>query len=461
MKLNSQKGKKIGIFGLGLTGCSAFNALSGIAATILCWDDREENLQQFSSRFDAKHLVNIDDNAWAELDKIIISPGVPPAHSIFSLAKAYNILISSDIGMFLEEIVASKGQGNVQKKEPAKIIIVTGTNGKSTTTALIGHIMAHNGEDYHIGGNIGKPVLDLPLGARGYILELSSFQIDLLENFNTYLSVLLNITPDHLDRYGALEAYSKSKYKGSLAGDIKIIGIDSDLSKEFYDSLKKQGHKNLIPISACSKNEKNIKQTITCIDNKIIDNFFNKEMYDLLTDTILKGKHNLENIAASFAAARALGVMPADIIKHIASFKGLPHRMQYLGTKGNISFYNDSKATNAASASYSLSSLDNVFWLAGGIFKEESLVPIEYAFKSVKKAYLFGQDKLLFAQGLKNKVEYEICDTMAQAFALAFKDACATKEHSNILLAPACASYDQFKNFEDRGNKFIELYETK
>jgi UDP-N-acetylmuramoylalanine--D-glutamate ligase len=171
MKLKSQQGKKIGIVGLGLTGCSAFSALEEIAQTILCWDDSQVNRDKFISQFGSSPLTDITDEAWQSLDKIIISPGIPPAHTIYSLIKRHNILISSDIDLFIEE------------NSQSKIIAITGTNGKSTTTALIGHILHKSGLDYHFGGNIGLPVLMLPEKAEGYVLELSSFQIDLLQNF--------------------------------------------------------------------------------------------------------------------------------------------------------------------------------------------------------------------------------------------------------------------------------------
>ncbi len=445
MKLNHQKGKKIGIFGLGLTGCSAFSALNEVTKTILCWDDSEVNRNKFISQFGSESLSDITDQAWQFLDKVVISPGVPPSHAIFSLIRKHNLLISSDIELLIEE--------NPQ----SKIVVITGTNGKSTTTALIGHILHKAGFDYHVGGNIGLPVLMLPEKAVGYVLELSSFQIDLIQNFNRFfISILLNITQDHLDRYGTFEEYSKAKFRAFQGNGIKIIGIDSDKSREFYAHLKKKGERKLIPISTGSSHD-----GISCNSERLVDNSFNHDTYDLPALNHLQGKHNQENIAVSFAACRSLGVEPLEIIEHISSFKGLKHRMQYLGTKNNISFYNDSKATNATSAACSLISLNNIFWLAGGIFKEKSLSPIDFALKNVKKAYLFGKDKLLFAKYLENKVEYTICMTMNEAFECAVKDAQLIKVGTNILLAPACASYDQFKNFEDRGNQFIELYDTK
>ncbi|GAB4167737.1 MAG: UDP-N-acetylmuramoyl-L-alanine--D-glutamate ligase [Rickettsiaceae bacterium] len=444
MKLTSQAGKKIGIFGLGLTGHSTYEALKGVAETVVCWDDSASNRQVFSSEYGNECLKDLSHNVWTTLDKIIISPGVPSSHEVFLLAKGYNILISSDIQLFLEQ------------NPNSKIVAVTGTNGKSTTVALIGHILRENELDYHIGGNIGLPALRLPENAQGYVLELSSFQLDLLDRFNPDIAVLLNITPDHLDRHGTFEKYCQAKFKAFQGDGIKVIGIDNDKSKEFYTHLKIYGDEKVIPISS------NLyRHGISCDQHQIVDRFFNRGSYGLRKLNNLPGAHNRENIAASFAVCRALGLMPKEIIEHLLTFKGLAHRMQYLGTKDGISYYNDSKATNATSALCSLSALDNIFWLAGGIFKEDTLLPIAPALKNIKKAYLFGQSKMIFAEYLKNKVEYELCTNMEEAFQKATSDALLIHSKANILLAPACASFDQFKNFEDRGNQFIKLYDKK
>ncbi len=240
MKLISQLNLKIGIFGLGSTGKSVCQALQGIAGLIVAWDDSEKNRIDFSDQFNMNSLVDINDDVWTILDKIIISPGVPPTHPIFLLAKNHNIIISSDIQLFIDE------------NKQSKIIVVTGTNGKSTTTSLIGHILKENNYDYHIGGNVGIPVLKLPFNAKGYILELSSFQLDLLQDFNPDIIVLLNITPDHLDRYGNFESYCASKFRAFNGDGIKIIGIDGSILRDFYFNLRaKFGHK-VISISTQS-----------------------------------------------------------------------------------------------------------------------------------------------------------------------------------------------------------------
>ncbi len=434
-KMTNNK-RKIGIFGLGVTGNSILQELQRAEHEIICWDDSSDN----RVKFDASLLAPISSDRWAELDAIYVSPGVPRSHEIFVLALKYNILILSDIALFLDSVPNSK------------IVAITGTNGKSTSVALIGHILKEAGRDYHIGGNIGLPVLDLPKDAEGYILELSSFQLDLLNDFEPDISVLLNITPDHIAHHGGFANYCAAKEKILQNDGIKIVGVGNAESRKLYDKLKKAGDRRIIAISS-----KDSKTDISCLTSSIEDKFFNAKSYGLLNMPHLQGNHNQENIAAAFAVCRSLGVPAKEIVKHLQSFKGLAHRMQYVGNSGNMYFYNDSKATNANAAYCSLAALKNIYWLAGGIFKEESLAPIDAALPNIKKAYLFGESKMVFADYLKGKVEYELCDTMAEAVKLAKADALLDLSKANILLAPACASFDQFKNFEERGQRFVEL----
>lgn len=437
---------KVGIIGLGITGQSIYKELKTKLNYIACWDDSEANRNKFGEQFDSSCLMPVDDNSWNNLDIIYISPGIPHSHKIFEITKRNKIKVSSDIELFLE------------LNKNSEIISITGTNGKSTTTALIAHILARAGLNFECGGNIGVPVLELPRNAKGYVLELSSFQLDLLDQFNPDISVLINITPDHLDRYNSFDDYSKSKARAFEGDGIKVIGIDSEKSKLLFDTLKQAGDKKLIAFSTSI----NIKNGITCHNKAIHDNYFNETQYEIGFLQNLQGKHNNENIAATFAVCRSLGLTAKEIIDHIATFPGLKHRMQYVGTKGRFSFYNDSKATNAAAAAASLSSLSNILWLAGGIFKEENLSPIEPYLSNITKAFLFGRDKLILAKLLDiYKVKYIMCDNMSQAFEYAISEKAESKHEYNILLAPACASYDQFKNFEDRGDKFVELYDTK
>ena len=429
--------QKIGVFGLGITGNSILKELQKSECKIICWDDSGDKQHEC----DTSLLVPLSSAKWSALDVIYVSPGVPKSHEIFTLAMNDNILILSDVQLFLKNNSSSE------------IIAITGTNGKSTSTALIGHILKEAGRDYHIGGNIGKPVLSLPGDAEGYVLELSSFQLDLLHNFEPDISVLLNITPDHIQHHGSFKNYCAAKEKILKHDGIKIIGIDTAESSKLYEKLKKAADKKNIAISS-----KDVGADISCLEQKIEDKFFNCTSYNFPKIPNLQGLHNQENIAAAFAVCRNLGVAAKEIIKHLQTFQGLKHRMQFVGSVGKLRFYNDSKATNTSAAYHSLSALKNIYWLAGGIFKEEGLELIKNTLSNIKKAYLFGESKSVFAEYLKGKIEYVLCNTMEEAITAAKAD--ALLDHAadaNILLAPACASFDQFKDFEERGDKFIEL----
>lgn len=415
--------KKIGIFGLGKTGISAYEYLKQ-DNKVICYDDNEHNRKEFEGKFGTDALENIDDTAWTCLDYILLSPGVPlhfpVPHDIVKLAQANNIPLISDIELLYQ---ANRG---------AKYIAITGTNGKSTTTALMGHIL---GDSYAIGGNIGVPVLDLPR-SEGYVLELSSYQLDLLESFHANIAVLLNITPDHIDRHGSLENYIEAKkriWSNMGPKDHLIIGVDNDITRRLYEEIKGKVPFALVPIS--------IKD----------------EVGDLPFNPYLLGDHNRENMLAAIAAAKIIGLPVASIKAKIADFVGLKHRMQFVRHYQNIDFYNDSKATNAEAASKSIAALDNVYWLAGGVPKEGGIESLSPLFSRIKKAYLFGEAKEQFARVLEGKVQYEITEDMEGAILLAYRDALASGVKANILLAPACASFDQFKNFEHRGDEFIRI----
>ena len=301
----------------------------------------------------------------------------------------------------------------------------------------------------------------MELSKSGYVLELSSFQLDLLKSFKAKIAVLLNITPDHLDRHQTMDLYIAAKKKIFERMDkdsFGIINVDNDISRKVFLELKNESRINLIPISTC----KILDKGISILNSKIYDNISEKLIIDLPPNKYLQGIHNLENIAASYAACRTIDINPEQIITSINTFQGLPHRMHYIGIIKGINFYNDSKATNVQAASMSIGALDNIYWLAGGVAKEGGIEQLESLFNKIKKAYLFGQDKELFAKTLKNKVDFEICQNLEQAFNFAFIDAIkSTDKLKNILLAPACASYDQFKNFEQRGELFTKLCHAK
>ncbi|WP_425361154.1 UDP-N-acetylmuramoyl-L-alanine--D-glutamate ligase [Candidatus Tisiphia endosymbiont of Stenodema calcarata] len=446
----SQKHKNIGIVGLGKTGIAAWKVLNKVAK-VICYDQAKSSRDAFTKIYGSDSLVSLSDLQWQNLDKILLSPGIPLSHDIVTMANSYNIPITSDIDLLFEEV-------RLREPEEANFIGITGTNGKSTTTALTSHILQSCGFHYQVGGNIGFPVLAMRLDSKGYVLELSSFQLDLLNSFKAKIVVLLNITQDHLDRHNNMQGYiaAKKKIFDRIDKDsFAIISVDHEITKNIFLELQKENRTNVVPISTYEI----LNKGISICNNIIYDNIFEPITINLHNNNYLQGIHNQENIAASYAVCRIIGAMPEQIIAAIGLFKGLPHRMQYVGTIQGISFYNDSKATNGIAASKSISSLDNIYWLAGGIAKEGGITELEPWFYKIRKAYLFGQDKDIFASFLNGKVDYQICQDLTEAFNSAFKDAMEDMGGiKNILLAPACASYDQFKNFEERGELFIKLY---
>jgi UDP-N-acetylmuramoylalanine--D-glutamate ligase len=432
----SQEGKKIGIFGLGKTGMSCLNQLSK-NADVICYDDSDKCLQKVCNKSQIKTL---DSDEWKKLDKIISSAGVKQTHDIFKISKDFNIPILADIDILFEE--AKTRDKNV------KFIGVTGTNGKSTTTALIGHILQNNGFDYSVGGNIGTPALDLPLGKSGYVLELSSFMLDLAKIFTADIAVITNITPDHLDFHGNMESYIRAKEKIFKGPEqYKLLNYDDAI----LGTLRNK-YANVIMYSAKGKNQ----EGLIINDQVIVDYSFYKEKL-----VRLQGTHNLQNLAAGYTVSKLLGIDDAQILKSLTTFNGLPHRMEYLGNIGKIKFYNDSKATNADSAKYALQ-IENIFWILGGIAKSEGISSLGIEdLKNICKAYLIGIDKKIFANSLEyHNIPFVFCDSLEEAFEKAYKDANA-KENSNVLLSPAAASYDMFNDFEHRGEVFKKLYFDK
>lgn len=454
---SSQYGKKIGIYGLGKTGITSYLALASVA-DLVCYDDAQNAIHKFVTSYGVDydndhgnglngHIKDLTHDAWQSLDKIIVSPGIPPNHPIFDLAARYNIPTVSDLDIFFEQ------------NKNATLICITGTNGKSTTTALIGHILLSNGLDYHIGGNIGTGVLSLPNNKEGYVIEISSFQLEMMRYFKSNFSILLNITKDHLDRHQNMDNYVELKkqllYKFTPNGTW-IIGIDNDITHKIYNEYHNKKLQNLIiPVSGLKK----ISNGVSYLDQCLFD--LDNQQYLFEEPLQLQGPHNRQNISAAFAVCKSLGLNAIQIINACKTFLGLAHRMQFIGRVSNVNFYNDSKATNADAAKQAILSLDNIYWLAGGIAKEDGINSLRPWINKIKKAYLFGKDQDSFASALHNICAYQICDTLDNAFNQAMLDINFQEtQMQNVLLSPAAASYDQFKNFEDRGDQFIGLFKN-
>lgn len=449
MNLEEYKGKKIGVLGLGVTGKSVINALRNIQSKIYAWDDNPIGRARVAEEFSNVLVIPTEGN-WKKLDMIVVSPGVPieyPApHPVITMAKENNIPIFSDVDLFLDHISAKKFIG------------VTGTNGKSTTVSLIYHILRESDHPTELGGNIGIPILDLPEQENilSYVLELSSYQLELMRNKRINMAILLNITPDHLDRHGSFENYIAAKKKifaNQTYQDYAIINVDQEVSGNIYHELNASSSANIIPISTMTI----LPDGVSYIKTKIIDNFKTMKEYSVGELENLAGEHNKLNIAAAFAACLVNGVEPKKIIENLKTFVPLSHRMEYVANRNNITYINDSKSTNPISASCALKTYKNIFWIAGGKQKSDNFSELDNSFANVKKAYLIGEAQGMMADYLKEKnIEFEIMTYLDDAFKKASEDA-SNVEDSVVLLSPACASFDQFRNFEERGNKFKQL----
>ncbi|MBX3492561.1 MAG: UDP-N-acetylmuramoyl-L-alanine--D-glutamate ligase [Parvibaculum sp.] len=444
--------RKVAVFGLGTSGLATVRALEAGAATVMSWDDSEAKRAEAAAG--GFNVADIKDWPWRELAALVLSPGVPlthpEPHPVVLMAQAAGVEIIGDVELFQRAVAASGTD--------AKIVAITGTNGKSTTTALIGHMIRRCGGHAQVGGNIGKAVLELeaPAAATVYAIEVSSYQIDLAPSIAPDIAILLNITPDHIDRHGTLEHYASVKarlFARQGEGDTAIIGIDDALSKDICTGIGARRKAKVVPISV----GKTLGRGVYAIDGILYDNAGSQAVKagDLREMRTLAGAHNWQNAAAAYAAGRALGYTREKIFAAFESFPGLAHRMEIVAERDGVRFVNDSKATNADAASKALGAYRNVYWIAGGKAKEGGIESLEALFPHISRAYLIGDAAADFARTLEGKVDYRQCGTLPKAVEAATKDAAAGEaELRVVLLSPACASFDQFRNFEERGDMF-------
>ncbi|MEP1230778.1 MAG: UDP-N-acetylmuramoyl-L-alanine--D-glutamate ligase [Litorimonas sp.] len=455
IKAGTFKGRVVAVFGMGRTGISAALSLAAGGADVWAWDDSKVTRNKA-----AKAGVSIKDLAaadWSQFDSLVLSPGVPDtlpnAHWSAQRAREAEVEIICDIEIFAREVNARP------EHDRPKIIAITGTNGKSTTTALIGHILSSANKDAQIGGNIGRGVLDLDRMHAGthYVLELSSYQLERTYSLRANAAVFLNLSPDHLDRHGTLEAYGLAKqrvFSNQTQDDTAIIGVDDDYGKALCSQLKAKNNRQIVPISA----HRSLGFGASVLGGKLFCNVSKKSLKicDMTKAQALEGRHNWQNAAAAYAAVRSVGVDTKTIGKAILDFPGLAHRMETIGKLRKIRFVNDSKATNADAARQALSSYDKIYWIAGGVAKAGGVKPLLDLMGNVSKAYLIGKAAPKFHKALSNAgVDNKISGTLDMAIVCATKDALESDAKNPIvLLSPACASFDQYKNFEIRGDVF-------
>lgn len=452
--LETLERKTIAVLGLGATGLSTIKAFKRAGASaIYGWDDKEEGREKGKKA--GAQVTELTKDILSQCDALIVAPGVPlnhPApHSAIERARALNVPILGDIEIFY------------RSNPDRPIIALTGTNGKSTTTTLITHILNNCGKKAILAGNIGLPVLDMKLPPKKdgvVVLELSSFQLDLCSTLSPDIGVILNLTPDHIDRHGTIEEYASIKesiFKGE--GIAAIIGVDDEYCTAIYNRLTENAQRKVIPVSI----QKEMENGVTAIGGKLVNQ--GTEIGSLNNITKLHGSHNKQNAAAAYAVARALDLESECIIEAIKSYPGLPHRQYPVRVINGVPYINDSKATNAEAAGKALACNQNIYWIVGGKAKEGGLNGLEIYKDSIKHAFLIGEASDDFARWLDQYgVEHVKCGTLDKAVKVAHEMAQDQRGQPGgagcVLLSPACASYDQFKSFEERGDNFTALVDA-
>ncbi|WP_421722841.1 UDP-N-acetylmuramoyl-L-alanine--D-glutamate ligase [Bauldia sp.] len=440
--------QRVAVFGLGGSGRATAAALIAGGADVVAWDDSPDRVGDAEA--DGIPVADLRDADWAGFTALLLAPGVPlthPApHWTVGRARAAGVEVIGDIEVFCRE--------RRRHVPDAPFVAITGTNGKSTTTALIGHLLAVAGRDAQVGGNIGTPVLALepPATGRFHVIEVSSYQIDLAPSLDPSIGVLLNITPDHLDRHGTFARYAAIKERLVAAADIAIIGVDEGPTQAIADRLERSGRKVIRVSARRPLAEGYFVEGVTL---RRADAAASEDVAPIAGTPALRGVHNGENAAAAVATAETLGLSGADIRKGLVSFRGLHHRMEEVGRLGRVLFVNDSKATNADAAAKALASFDRIYWIAGGRAKEGGIAELASFFPRIVKAYLIGEAMDVFAETLDGEVPFERSGTLVAAVGQAARDASADRATEPVvLLSPACASFDQFDNFERRGDAF-------
>ena len=424
-------GKHYAVLGLARSGLATVEALLASGAKVTAWDDKEEARAKAPSGVELEDFVGGD---LSRFDSIVVTPGLPlNRHPIANQARDAGIEIIGDIELF------ARARSELP---PHKVVGITGTNGKSTTTALIHHILKTAGIPTEMGGNIGLPILaqdPLPEGGV-YVLELSSYQIDLTRSLDNDVAVLLNITPDHLDRYEGFEAYAASKarlFEMQSARHLAIVALDDHATRTVHARLVTGKRSQIDSVATSYLN-----------DLSFWDANERSHQFDW---PALQGPHNAQNAAAAISACRSLGVDDDDIEEGLFTYPGLPHRMERVRDKNGVLFVNDSKATNPTATAPALAAFPKIRWILGGQAKTDNLDECAPHFAHVRKAYTIGEAGEMFASLLSPHMAVAECVTLGEAVKAAASEA---EAGDTVLLSPACASFDQFRDFEARGEAF-------
>ncbi len=439
--------RPVAVLGLGRSGLSTAITLAEGGVSVWAWDD--DAATRGKAQEAGVPMVDLAACDWTQPAALILSPGIPLTHPrphpVAKLAKDAGVEVICDI-----ELLA-------RSQPQARLFGITGTNGKSTTTALIGHVLNNAGSPVQVGGNLGTPALDLdPLGPEGtYVLEMSSYQLDLVASTVFDVAVLLNLSPDHLDRHGDMSGYIAAKtniFNGQTAQQTAIIGLDDEHGQALYKDLKNRGPQAVIPISGSQA----VSGGVYVQDGVLYDAMDGDEavaITDLNGITSLPGDHNGQNAAAAFAAAKACGLAVNAIIDGLKSFPGLAHRQELVDVVDGVSYINDSKATNVDAAARALICYGDIYWIAGGRAKEGGYAALGEHLSNVRQAFLIGEAANDLADVLDGHVAWTISGNLPSAVAQA-RQAALDGDGGVVLLSPACASFDQFQNFEIRGEAF-------
>jgi UDP-N-acetylmuramoylalanine--D-glutamate ligase len=445
------RGKTVAVFGLGSSGLATCAALAAGGAEVIAWDDQATKITEAKAKGYATEDLHALD--WSAVAALVLAPGVPltypKPHWAAELAQKHKVEVIGDIELFCRERRATVPS--------APFVAITGTNGKSTTTALVAHILKSSGRDVEVGGNLGTPILALapPALHRTHVIECSSFQIDLAPTLDPTVGVLLNITPDHLDRHGTMEDYAAVKERLLARAHRAVIGVDDDYCREIANRIKKGTIVTRVSVESPLTDGIYLEG-----ENLVLAGHGHQQLLVSLSGIgSLRGAHNAQNAACAIEAAFGVHVPREHAVAALKTFPGLAHRMEEVGHKGNVLFVNDSKATNADSTEKALSSFaGGIFWILGGKAKDGGITSLKAFFPRIAKAYLIGEASDSFAATLEGQVAYVRCGTLEVAATKAAEDAVQSKEtHPVVLLSPACASFDQYPNFEARGDRFREL----
>ncbi len=431
------------IYGLSKSGESIVNYLNSINENFFCWDDNITIRKKIKKINKKNKLIEPKKLNFDLIKESFITPGISLKDKKINILKNYKIKLYRDLELY-SRIVSKK-----------KIIAVTGTNGKSTTTKLISDILSQNNIPNFMGGNIGIPLLDFPLkqnNLKHHVVELSSYQLESFKKFNPYISILLNISRDHLDRYKNFKEYIFQKEKLIISNrkGYKIICIDDKNAYLIYQKYKKK----IIPISS-----KPFKGAIFYENNFIVDDYFEKNRKIELKEisSSLFGNFNIQNILAAYAVSKILKINLIKFVYILKKFKGLPHRLELVFLNKKYRIINNSKSTNLESLINAIKNYTNINLIVGGRPKDKNFKKLLKYKNRIKKIYLIGESSNLISKDLENKISLELCHNLHNAIKKIFLDIKKEKQFTNILLSPGCASFDQFKNFEERGNEFKKL----